>query len=149
MMADINQARQFLDCLEDDPGLFTFQIFDDKNHKKVIPQILHGSFEKNRDALVHANSQQTAGVFVTVNQTDLKGRRAENVTAIRAYDVDLDDPKKAPLQPVLEGPLEPHLVVQSSTVGKYHAYWLVNGVPLESFRVVQTALLNRKFRGFF
>lgn len=139
---DVQQAERFLAFLEKDPNRFSFQIFDDKIGGNTIPKILHGGFEKHRDTLVRLNMQQTAGVFVTVNQTDFLGRKAENITAIRAYFVDLDDPISAPIQAVLDGPLEPHLVVQSSRE-KYHAYWLIEKAPLKSFSIVQEALIRR------
>jgi hypothetical protein len=42
-------------------------------------------------------NREGAGVFVTVNETDLKGRTAKNITSVRAVFVDLDG---APLEPV-------------------------------------------------
>ena len=52
-----------------------------------------------------------AAVWVMVNAGDGKGRRAENVTRVRAVFADLDG---APLQPVMACELEPHCVVESS-----------------------------------
>lgn len=140
---DLKQAEKFLTFLDKNSDRFSFQIFDDKTCGSTMPKIYHGSFEKHRDIFMRQNTQQTAGIFVTVNQTDLCGRRAENITAIRAYFIDLDDPIQAPLQTIFDGPLEPHLVVQSSSIGKYHVYWLIENAPIKSFSLVQEKLIQR------
>jgi len=56
--------------------------------------------------------------------------------------VDLDG---APLEPVTQATLKPHITVESSP-GRYHAYWLVDGLPLDAFTTTQFAFANR-FRG--
>ena len=58
---------------------------------------------------------------------------------VRAVFVDLDG---APLAPVLEAGLEPHVVVESSP-GKFHVYWQVDDCPLDQFERVQRALARR------
>ena len=78
-------------------------------------------------------------MFVTVNETDGRGRRAANVTRARAVFSDLDG---SPLQPVLACPLEPHAVIESSR-GRYHAYWIVEGLPLDKFGDVQKSIIAR------
>src|SRR5262249_2959124 len=57
-------------------------------------------------------------VYVTVNETDLTGRRSENIKRIRAIWQEDDDGHGGPY------PLIPSLVVESSP-GKFHRYWLV------------------------
>ena len=74
-----------------------------------------------------------AAVWVQINKGDGKGRRKENVTRVRAVFADLDG---SPLSAVMGCELEPHAVVESSP-GKYHAYWLVDGLPLDQFEGVQ------------
>jgi hypothetical protein len=68
------------------------------------------------------------------NEGDGKGRAAENVVKTRALFIDTDG---APYPAEL--PLEPHLVVQSSP-GRWHLYWCVDGVLLDSFSTLQKAL---------
>ena len=59
---------------------------------------------------------------------------------IRAYFIDSD---AAPIESLLTGlPLQPHIVVESSP-GLGHAYWLVDGAELGTFRAVQLALAAR------
>ncbi len=63
-------------------------------------------------------------------------------TEIRTVFVDLDG---SPLEPVLKGPLHPHLVIESSP-GRYHAYWIIKGLSLEDFTPIQK-LLAERFNG--
>jgi hypothetical protein len=53
--------------------------------------------------------------------------------------VDLDG---SPLDPVMRCNLEPHLVIESSS-GRWHAYWMVDGLALAQFRGVQRAIIAR------
>jgi hypothetical protein len=84
-------------------------------------------------------NQDGAGVFVTINETDGKGRKAKNIVRIRAVFVDLDG---APLAPVMSGRCLPHIIVESSPQ-RWHAYWLVQGMALEDFTPIQWAAIRR------
>jgi putative DNA primase/helicase len=135
MKLDINQAQRFLTLLAGDEPL-TFQTFDDGGTKNPkLARILHGNLEEHATTLSALNAQG-AGVFVMVNCGDGLGRKAANVTGIRALFVDLDG---APLEPVLAAGVEPHLTIESST-GRYHAYWLVSECAIEQFTQLQAAL---------
>ena len=71
---DLEQTRKFLKVL-DKGSEFTFQTFDgnqDRNNKNLI-RIFHGNLEQHARSLVELN-KAGAGVFVTINQTDLLGR---------------------------------------------------------------------------
>lgn len=136
---DLKMAERFLTLLSEDvEDVFSFQTFDDKKEGLTHPKVLHGSFEKHRDELLRLN-RLGAGIFVTVNQTDGKGRSAENITKVRAIFVDLDG---SPLQPVLDGPLPPHIIIESSP-GRYHAYWITEGMDLAHFTPIQKNLCKR------
>ena len=131
-------AQKFLDLLAPQSH-FTFQTFDDSKAKRTwLAKILHGTLTEHFQELKSLN-RQGAGIFVTINETDGKGRKASNITRVRAAFVDLDG---APIEPVLSDPMPPHLVVESST-GKYHAYWMLDFLPLESFKLIQQALAKR------
>lgn len=80
-----------------------------------------------------------AGIFVMINRGDGMGRRAENVIGVRAHFVDLDG---APLKPVLEAPLRPNIIVETSP-GRYHVYWIVDGIGLQEFWYFQRELARR------
>lgn len=137
----IQDADKFLDLLSDGEPC-TFQTFDETTAKrKTLNKILHGELCDQAEKLETLN-QRGAGVFVMVNSGDLKGRTAKNVQRVRAAFVDLDG---APIEPVLEAPLQPHIVVESSP-GRFHAYWLTDGISNQEFRAVQE-MLARRFDG--
>ena len=141
---DLAQAVRFLTILAPNEPV-TFQTFSDREELKVKrlgkkdydpnAKIMHGTLSTPEDAelLTRLNSKG-AGVYIMVNAGDSKGRTAENVVRVRALFIDTDG---APYPADL--PLKPHLVVQSSP-GRWHLYWLVDGVVLESFMTLQKAL---------
>jgi hypothetical protein len=117
----------------------TLQTFSDTgNSVPNLARVLHGSFSANVDRLIDLN-ERGAGIFVMVNASDLRGRRAANVVAVRAAFVDLDG---APLDVVGDSPVKPHIIVESSA-NRYHAYWVLKGCPLEAFTSLQKALAER------
>ena len=142
MNIDKKQAAQFLTILAESESV-TFQTLDDDKglKRRHLNQIYHGDIDEQFEKLEQLN-QQGAGVFAMVNAGDEKGRKAENVQRVRALFVDLDD---APLEPILVAPLEPHIIIESS-VGRYHAYWLVQDCPLDKFKHLQSQLAT-KFEG--
>jgi hypothetical protein len=102
-------------------------------------RVLNGSLEKHWRELVRLNADG-AGIFVTINETNLKGRKTTDITRVRAQFCDLDG---APLDPVLrpDHP-KPHIIVESSP-GKWHPYWLVDDVEMEDFTGYQKRLAER------
>lgn len=133
--ANLADAQRFLDILTRGDSC-TLQVFDDTPAKRLrLNKILHGSLNENVEALLRLNAQG-GGVFVMVNAGDGRGRKAVNVRAVRALFVDLDG---APLDPVLRSPLPPHVVTETSP-GRWHVFWLVDGVPLDSFSHLQVQL---------
>jgi len=135
---DMDQAAKFLEKLDPQATSWTFQTFDDNPARKdqSLARKLHGTLEEH--AATMADMQALgAGVFVTVNETDLKGRKVENITRVRAFFLDLDG---APLDPVREWE-EPHILCETSP-GRYHTFWLVNDCPLDAFRQVQKDLIE-------
>jgi hypothetical protein len=147
------EAKRFLELLGGGTALFTFQTFDDneerskahaavnalrkKQGKRPLPspfvRVLHGTLTQHWDTLCDLNAQG-AGVYVTVNRTNLRGRKAEDIVAVRALFVDLDG---APLPQ--QGP-QPHIVVETSP-GHWHVYWRVTDVRLDEFAGKQRALI--------
>jgi hypothetical protein len=149
------EAEAFLNALDGKDAQFTFQTFDDvevwsdeekKNIKRMdksLVRVYHGTFNEHKQALAAIN-ERGGGVFVTINETDLKGRKKENILKVKAVFVDLDG---SPIQPILDLPedLQPHIIIESSP-NKWHAYWLVDNCSLELFPHVQRALAS-KFNG--
>jgi hypothetical protein len=139
----INQkeAKSFLALFDADP-VYTFQIFPDRKDQKGAGRICHGPFDKHVNELLEQNKYRN-GIFFTVNMTDGKGRKAENIVKVRAAFVDLDG---APLEPLLDAcklaGLPPTGVVESSP-GKYHVYWVLTGCELSQFKPLQKALAAR------
>lgn len=135
-----DEAERFLTVLDANAASFTFQTFDDDKERRnpKLVRILHGSLSQHFETLQQLNTQG-AGVFITVNETDGKGRAAENITRVRAQFVDLDG---APLEAVLQAKLPPHIVVESSP-SRWHAYWLVENAQLDEFKPIQEALSAR------
>ena len=111
----------------------TFQTFDDSDAKRRwLVQQFHGPINEHVARLAQLN-RRGAHVAVMVNAGDLKGRTAQNVSAVRALWVDEDRPKKRPFK------LAPSIVVRSRR-GE-HAYWLLEpGTPIERFTASQRQL---------
>lgn len=144
MNVDLEQTRRFLAVLACNTRV-TFQTFSDRDELKVKrpgkkdydpnAKIMHGTLETPEDAaLLTRLNAKGAGVYAMINAGDGEGRTAKNVVKARALFIDTDG---APYPADL--PLKTHLVVQSSP-GRYHLYWLVDGVTLDSFSALQEAL---------
>lgn len=133
---DRNEALTFLGSLVDDvTAPQTWQTFDDGPHKRrELARVLHGSFDKVLPELL-ALQGHGAGVFLTINQTDLTGRLATNVVALRSLFVDGDGTQL----PTSWG-CPPSLVV-SRAPDRWHAYWLLGeGEPVAGFKEAQLHL---------
>jgi hypothetical protein len=107
-------AGRFLHLLDAAAKDFTFQTFDDDrtNSNGLLTRIT-----SDRNEILNLY-ERGAGVYVTVNETDLTGRKSENVKRIRAVWQE-DDEGHGGLFP-----LDPSIVVESSPK-KFHRYWLV------------------------
>lgn len=111
----------FLEALGGISAEYTFQTFGDKVKDPRLIRQLHGKFDLHKNALESLN-HHGAGIFVTVNVTDGKGRKKENITALRGYYVDIDvKDAKEPFS-VDKLPVPPSMVVKSA--GGWHIYWL-------------------------
>lgn len=154
---NLDEARRFLDALGAGE-IFSFQTFVDRKatseeEKQLFDKLAckrHGTFDQHAQELASLNCLEEGdhprGIYVTVNRTNGKGRTAKDVVGVRAVFVDLDG---SPIEPVLEGPLKPSILVESSP-GKYHAYWLLarDELSLAEFKPVQRILAAR-FQGDF
>lgn len=128
---DPEMALRFLTGLHIRPTTpLTFQLVP---HGTGRPHILHGSFPTLLPSLWEAN-RTGVSIFLTINTTDGKGRKTENITGLRALFVDIDDPGV-------------HAVVDATmTVWSghgWHAYWtLQEGEPLDAFTAAQKHLIR-------
>ncbi len=145
LIPDLEQARRFLEILdpgansrsmlEDRPDGFTFQTFDDSKARKdrSLARIFTGTLDYLAPTLSQLN-QKGAGVFVTVNETDGKGRKLSNLERIRCCWIEDDEGLGIPT------PIEPHLVTETSP-GKFHKLFLVEGLSVEQHAQVQEVLV--------
>jgi hypothetical protein len=130
---------QFLTLLAEGAEEFTFQTFDDNKSRKdpLLTRILHGSLDLHFDELCRLNSKG-AGIFVTVNETDLKGRSNANILDVRAIFQEADR-SGVPIPT-----LPPHIVVETSQ-GKFHRYWLTDGgkEAMTEYKAVMTTMVEQ------
>lgn len=145
LQPDLKQAERFLKRLDPTTGAFTFQVFDDDSdrHSSNHCRIYHGTFKALARKLTLHN-RAGAGVYVTVNQTDLKGRTTNNMVSVRAVWQEDDNGG------IYTFPIAPHMTIESSP-DRFHRYFLTdsNGLyPLEGkelaaeFRPVQKRLVT-------
>ena len=129
-------AGEFLQWLDSRASVWHLRTFADVGSSTGSPgRNYTGTLDQHAVALA-ADNAAGRGVFVVVNAGGHRGREIDRVRAVWA---DLDG---APLDPVLAGPLLPHIVVESSP-GKWHAYWLCDGLPLDAFAGVQRSIAAR------
>jgi len=144
MTPNLEEARRFL-AMVAPKGPITFQTFSDRKPEgwfDPLARVFHGTLDEHAPDLIRF-SEAGAGVFFMVNQGDgvvRQGRktcrRTENVIAVRALFVDLDG---APLQPLIECPEPPKIIVESSPE-RYHGYWPGILCPLQAFVPAQLGL---------
>jgi hypothetical protein len=120
---DKSQFEHFLRLLDPNAGWFTHQTFTDCEKNKPSPDPRAKVF--NLPPFTFSKTildlyRDGAGVWVTVNDTQGNGRKAIDVTRVRAVWQEDDDGYEG------EYPLEPSLVIETSP-GRYHRYWLVAG----------------------
>lgn len=132
----MSQALDFLRALDTDllSCEFCYQCFDDSPAKRrELARVIHGRAD---DTAVMAElaelNTRGAGVFVTVNGTDGRGRRAENVTRLRAFFVDADD-----VEMPTEWHCTPSFIVRRDD-RHWHTYWTLRGDGLSGPAMAKT-----------
>lgn len=90
-IVDRTETERFLKLLDPDVTEFSYQTYDDNKERKDprLARILHGTLDEHWDTLVDLNNRG-AGIAVTPNKTNLKGRTAKDITSTRAQFGDLD-----------------------------------------------------------
>lgn len=136
-------TKKFLSAFGGVNQVETFQTFPDpkkaedqvKLNVKSLTKVLHRSFDSVKAYLATLNNQ-FAGIFFTVNQTDLLGRTKKNIVRIRALFCDVDDGTERVF------PIEPSLAVK--TRNGYHYYFIVKGnFPIDCFEPMMKAIIKR------
>ncbi len=123
---DLVEARRFLQLLDPSTERFTFQTFQDlapgiKVTQPHLARVISGTID---DALLLHNYKYGSGIWVTINRTGLRGRKAADIVAIRAVWQEDDNGYAGAF------PLEPSIVVESSPE-HFHRYWLTSGWPAD------------------
>lgn len=132
-------VTSFLSAFSNDRILF--QTFKDSGSSDTSLLSMFGtSVNKLPIEKLETLNQQGAGIFFTVNETKGDKRQEAEVTAIRAFFVDMDG--KEPDPKGLEQLPAPSIVVQSKN-GK-HLYWLLQ----EPLAVVDTAEAKKLFKSY-
>ena len=139
----LNRARNFLRLLDDRDGVeFEFRAIHPRWDGAAKIRKLRGTLDECAADLTSLN-RQGYGIFVTVNETDGKGVKLENIVRIRAVWCDLDRPKPSDkrnpeqlsrVEEVIASveaksplfPLAPSAIYRTSC-GNYQAYWLSDG----------------------
>lgn len=131
----VQDAYTMLHFLHGD-GAYTFQTLPEGGQGQS-PRILHGHLDKCIATLTELNTSGS-GVFVCVNETDLKGRKSDNIIRVRALSADFDAPDSQRVEWLLSLSLPPNMIIESSP-GKHHAYWVFNvgEISLTEFRPLQ------------
>jgi putative DNA primase/helicase len=134
---DLEEAERFLKLLDPCASCFTFQTFDDDKTRKAqsLVRILHGALDDVSIELVALNGER-AGIFVTVNETDGRGRKRENIIRLRAVWCEQDDaaPRQWPI---------PASIVNQTSPGHHHYYWLFDGeLSNEAFAMIMCCLVE-------
>lgn len=119
-MIEYASAELYLNTLDPRTDQHIFFTCPDQKETKnsEITGHLIGSFQQHFGELSR-RSMLGAAVYVTVNATDLKGRKKSNMSRPRAIWQEADEPG-VPIPS-----LPPNMVVGTSP-GKFHRYWLLD-----------------------
>jgi len=136
-------AAQFLTVLDPTAQRFTFQFFSDGDDR--CAEVFHGTVDEVWLKVQALNTaERRIGVFVTINETDLRGRRAENIVRPRALFVDADgrDQVRRCRDIISTTGAKPTMVV-STSAGRAHFYWCCDDLPRDQFSALQSALIEK------
>jgi P4 family phage/plasmid primase-like protien len=120
LQLNLDEAKRFLQLLDPTAASFSFQTVGDGTRRsdKRLSQPHHGTLSRLAAQLIRLNTKFGAAIYVTINETDGKGRTKDNIVRIRAVWADLD--RGLPQLWVLH----PSIIVETSP-GRYQVYWLL------------------------
>ena len=135
----MNPVQSFLKVIDPLDDEFVFVSIDpNRTRGGVIEQRAYPT--DSQVGLLEKYNQRGYGIYFTVNQTSPEGRKAENVTRVRAVFLDWDE--GADLNKLMAGPLEPHIVTRTRE-DRLQAFWLTDDVTKEHFTARDSQLLRR------
>jgi hypothetical protein len=139
---DSEQVTRFLKLIDPLKTNFTFQTFHDKKPptNSDLARVVQSPGAQPTLLQLHAHG---AGIYLTVNEADGKGRKSENIIRIRAVWHEDDDGFTGPF------PLPPSMVVETSP-GHSHRYWLIdsNWPADEQGRIDFAAVMERMVESY-
>jgi hypothetical protein len=139
---DKAMTLEYLAVLDPTTDRFTFQTFDDNQKRKSprLARVLHGTLDEHWAELVELNNRG-AGIFVTVNATDFRGRSSKNITRVRVLVVDADGGKQMThcMQIIQACGIKPSMAV--ITGRGMHIYFVCPDIPLDQFSTLQKSLI--------
>lgn len=118
----------------------TFQVFRERGDCSVKPRIGTSELQQEHLDAIRRWNKEGAAICMMINQGSGKGRKATDVTEIMALFVDADG--SPDLKTLKRAAMHPHLIVETSP-GHYHAYWRLQGVPLNRFGDAQKQLAEK------
>jgi hypothetical protein len=140
-MHDKDMARDFLAGLDPNADRFTFQFFSDGANGYA--EIFHGTLDEVWPKVQALNTPQRGiGVFVTINETDFRGRRSKNIVRTRALFVDADSREQVErcVETFNACGVTPSMAVKS---GRGLHFYFCTDVPRDEFSKWQESLINK------
>ena len=138
---DKGMASRFLAGLDPNATKFTFQFFADSGSKYA--EIFHGTLDEVWSKILKLNTLgRGIGVFVTIGETDFKGRKAENIVRARALFADADGKEQVErCARVLRAcDVYPSMLVSS---GRGYHFYFCTDLPRDQFSMLQQQLIAK------
>lgn len=118
-----------------------FQIYSKNEHLNKKSEHFKGYLNStNKSKLITAN-QDGFEVAMMISNSKGNGRGASDIIGVTALFADFDDGNMT-AEHLLELPIEPHLITESSP-GKFHVYWLIKDCEVDEFKPVMKALAQK------
>jgi hypothetical protein len=139
--ADKEMSREFLAALDPNATKFTFQFIGDT--RKGHAETFHGTLDETwRKIDLINNEHGQVGVFVTINETNLKGRKSDDILRCRSLFVDADGEVQVQSceKALADCGITPSAVVRT---GRGSHYYFFGEVPRTAFSEYQQKLIER------
>jgi Protein of unknown function (DUF3987)/Primase C terminal 2 (PriCT-2) len=142
LVHDKDMARDFLTGLDPKAGRFSFQFFSDGPGRYA--EVFHGTLDEVWPKIQALNTpERGVGVFVTINETDFKGRRSENIVRPRALFADADSKEQITrcMEAIEACGARPSMIVKSGR--GLHFYYVCPHIPRDQFSTLQRSLIDK------
>ena len=144
LTVNLDQAAELLAQLDGSSAEHSFQSFSESPAVKAaarggdpLAKTFHGTLDEAK-SWIQRSQDRGAGIFFTVQKTDGKGRKVENITRIRAIFRDYDGDGPPPNLPI-----KPNLTVCSGLSSRFHDYFFVeDGLSEADFKALMRVMVN-------